>query len=111
MTATLSSTLDRIPDAIVRAVSKRDLDPWCAEECICGWAVREVAARKIWNRVLRRDAEDIVVDPYDVFPKTVDIFGGTEDEWQAVYTGIMSNRGAVMTAWNQRVTQAFARAG
>lgn len=110
MSTTLSATLDRIPDEIVRAVSKRTIIPYDGSACIVGWAVREAKARTgWWNRLWRRDAADVWTS--DPVVEGVSLFGGTAKEWVGVYCGILSDRATVMAAWDRRVTQAFARAG
>lgn len=75
-------TLRRVPDEIILSVATRNLKLAEGASCLCGWAVREAIAR------IRQ------TDPVHVFfesgngDRCATLFGGTEDEWQAIYHGV-----------------------
>lgn len=74
-------TLRRIPDDIVLSVMTRDLVLSEPRRCLCGWAVRESI-----GRATNRDAENV---PTGFVPVQVSsAFGGTYDEWEAIYYGV-----------------------
>lgn len=78
-------TIRRIPDRIILAIASRDVIPSSPTSCICGWAIRESLAR-----ASNMDAEKI--DAYTRVDSVVDAcadrFGGTWEEWDAVFRGI-----------------------
>ena len=74
-------TLRRIPDDIVLSMMTLDLVLEEPSRCLCGWAVRESIARAT-NREASFVATEFVPE------QVVREFGGTYDEWDAIYYGV-----------------------
>lgn len=73
------TTLRRIPPEVRQSMATREFaisDPW---SCVCGWAIRE--------DILAATGEDVEPTVTDEFACSR-VFGGTSDEWRAIFLGI-----------------------
>jgi hypothetical protein len=104
----LTALFAHLSDEIVLDISARDFEADTPEQCLCGWALRESLAQAAGI-----DADDVELrhdDGFissDITVQLADRFGGTRDDWSAVYWGITSSGMPVIeAAWTERVMQA-----
>ena len=81
MSANYLNLLRRIPDDVIRSMATREYDMDDAMRCVCGWAVRDDLLRAIG-----RDDEWL----YNPVGRCVDAFGGSLDEWDDIYHGVLN---------------------
>lgn len=81
-TAKYLKTLRRIPDDIVLSVATREIVDISPSQCVCGWAIRESIAR-----AANMPAEEVIVT-FPVTWRCENAFGGTDEEWSAIFLGI-----------------------
>lgn len=74
-------TLRRLPDEVVLDMATREFTMSRADFCLCGWAMR--AALSQANGKTPEEFDDFGF-PSDMAER----FGGTEDEWRAIYLGV-----------------------
>lgn len=91
-----------VPDDVALSAAARDLQLMNATHCLCGWVVREQLARAAGV-----DADEYPYGGYEPFLAS-NLFGGTKEQWQAVFYGV--NRAdtapTIEEAWTHRVMQA-----
>ena len=99
-------TLRRVPDRIILATMGRELDLGQGDTCLCGWCVREKLAEI-------RNVGASTVDPYADWnagnprKQSQNLFGGTMQEWQNIYWGVMDARMPIIErAFVRRVNEA-----
>jgi hypothetical protein len=98
-------TLRRIPDDIILDVAARDLDLNSGNRCICGWVIRDLIASTTGSAPEDTAAYDFDGGPFAPSDRCRASFGGSKDEWDAVYFGVGVDP-AVELAFVHRVKEA-----
>jgi hypothetical protein len=105
------TTLQRIPDDVVRSISSHTFKFESCDFCICGWSIREVVARR--DGVNIENVSTISEGVSSLMPFTMSrFFGGSEQEWRSIYIGVVHEPYAkfVRSAWNRRISDAILNA-
>lgn len=75
-------TLRRVPGDVILSIASRDIDPLWAPTCLCGWVVREHLAT-----IADKDAGEVNATGDSAY-EAQEIYGGTDEEWEAIYRDI-----------------------
>ena len=108
-------TLRRIPDDIVLAIFAQDFYEGANDRCVCGWAVRERMARQFnappenvrLPQVPVMDGSPVLCDE-DSFVVAQHLFGGSCEEWRALWDGAAWDTFAVEEAVVDRLNEIVA---
>ncbi len=82
-------TLRRIPKPIRLAMATRVFDMDDDEVCLCGWAVREALAYANGKAAEEYSVHEGAAMWTSSERQAVALFGGTVQEWQAIYFGVV----------------------
>lgn len=94
-------TLRRIPDEIILDMGTREFEMGSSSACVCGWALRaalapilSLAPHRIapeWDGSAYSSCQvdDPRLEMYGVVERCVNFWGGTHDEWYALFTGVI----------------------
>src|SRR5689334_23242053 len=88
--------LKRIPDDVVLSVSTRDLNLGDPDTCLCGWAVREALVAT--TGVDPKKFGTLDTDWQYPDHLCAKLFGGSLDDWNAVFEGVQDARLPVIEA-------------
>ena len=72
------TTLRRIPVEVRQSMATREFDMGDPTTCVCGWAIQDSLTHAVGRAVIYRDVKQMCVEQ----------FGGSYDEWDAIFGGV-----------------------